>query len=148
MTPAHVVQFETPKGVLLHGLWFGPKKPKRAVVLVHGLTSSAFSVARVLGRVDKYTAVLSFNNRGYGVVNQVKKVKGVKTEFILAGSAHELFTDCVDDIEGALRFVRAQKVRQLYLVAHSTGCQKSVYFASRGNTKNLKGIMLLAPISD
>lgn len=148
MTPAHVVQFETPKGVLLHGLWFGPKKPKRTIVLVHGLTSSAFSVDRVHGLVDKETAVLSFNNRGYGVVNQVKQVKGIKTTYILAGSAHELFTDCVDDIEGALSFARAQGVRQLYLAGHSTGCQKSVYFASRGNTRNLKGIILLAPISD
>lgn len=148
MIPAHVVQFETPKGVSLHGLWFGPKKPKRVAILVHGLTSSAFSVARVVGLVDRETAVLSFNNRGYGIVNQVKRRRGKKTTFILAGSAHEIFTDCIDDIEGALRFVRAQGIRQLYLVGHSTGCQKSVYFASRGNTKNLKGIVLLAPISD
>lgn len=150
MRPAHVVTFETPTGVNLNGLWFGPAKPERVVVLVHGLLSSAFSMRRVLALVDKKTAVFTFNNRGYGLANYItKNVKGsTKKKWVLAGCAHEVFTECVDDIDGALNFVRSRRVKHIFLAGHSTGCQKSIYFASKGNTKNLKGIILLAPISD
>ncbi len=150
MRAANVIHIVTPTGVNLNGLWFGPKKPERVVVLVHGLMSSAFSMRRVLELVDKKTAVLTFNNRGFGLMNYITKNirNSKKQKWILAGCAHEVFTDCVDDIEGALDFVRAQGVRKIFLAGHSTGCQKSIYFASRGNTKHLKGIILLAPISD
>jgi alpha-beta hydrolase superfamily lysophospholipase len=150
MRDANVIHIVTPKGVNLNGLWFGPRKAERAVVLVHGLMSTAFSMRRVLALVDKKTAVITFNNRGHGLVNYVTRnvPNSTKQKWVLAGSAHEVFTDCVDDIEGVLQFVRAQKVREIFLAGHSTGCQKSIYFASRGNTKNVKGIILLAPISD
>ncbi len=150
MREANVIHIVTPKGVNLNGLWFGPKKPERVVVLVHGLMSSAFSMRRVLELVDKTTAVLTFNNRGHGLMNYVTKNRpnSKKQKWILGGSAHEVFTDCVDDIDGALSYVRAQGVKVIYLAGHSTGCQKSIYFASRGNIRNLSGIVLLAPISD
>jgi alpha-beta hydrolase superfamily lysophospholipase len=150
MRPANVIQIVTPKGVNLNGLWFGPVKPKRVVVLVHGLMSSAFSMRRVLALVDTQTAVVTFNNRGHGLVNYItKNIAGTKNQkWVLAGCAHEVFTECVDDIEGALSFVRGQGVKNIWLAGHSTGCQKSIYFASRGNTRNLMGIILLSPISD
>lgn len=148
MIPAHVVQLVTPKGVLLHGLLFGPKKAKRVFVLVHGLTSSAFSISRVLPLLDAKTAVLTFNNRGHGIVNDVKTKKKT-TEPILAGSAHELFADCVDDIDGAVRFVKKQGAKEVHLIGHSTGCQKIVYWASKRNGgRSAQSITLLAPISD
>ncbi len=150
MRPAHVVHIETPTGVHLNGLWFGPSRPEQAVVLVHGLMSSAFSMRRALELVDKKTAVLTFNNRGHGLMNFVTKniKKSKKQKWILAGCAHEVFRDCVDDIDGALNFVRGQGVKEIFLAGHSTGCQKSIYFASKGNIQNVKGIMILAPISD
>jgi alpha-beta hydrolase superfamily lysophospholipase len=150
MRACNVVHIETPKGVNLNGLWFGPKKPQKVIVLVHGLISSAFSMRRVLALVDAKTAVLTFNNRGHGLMNYVtiNVPNSTKGKWILAGSAHEVFTECVDDIDGALNFVRAQGVKEIFLAGHSTGCQKSIYFATKGNTKNLKGIILLAPISD
>lgn len=148
MIPANVVHIETPKGVSLHGLWFGPKKPRRVFVLIHGLTSSAFSISRVLPLVDAKTAVLSFNNRGHGIVNDVKSKKK-QTKPVLGGSAHELFSDCVDDIDGALRFCKKQKAGEVYLIGHSTGCQKAIFWASkRKGGSGVKGIVLLAPISD
>lgn len=148
MTPAHVVQLETPKGVLLHGLWFGPKKPRRAFVLVHGLTSSAFSTARVLPLVDAKTAVLTFNTRGHGLANDIK-TKATSKKPLIGGSAHEIFIDCVDDIDGAIRACKKQGVKDIFLIGHSTGCQKSIYWASKRKGGNgVKGIVLLAPISD
>lgn len=147
MTPCHVVEIETPKGVLLHGLWFGPKKPKAVIVWVHGFTSSAFArLALVEMLAKRGVAVLTFNNRGNGVVSRIRRRH--KPELRLGG-AKEVFTDCIDDIDGALNFAKRRGAKRLYLAGHSTGCQKSVYWAAkRRGGKGVRGIMLFAPVSD
>ncbi len=118
------------------------------VIIVHGLTSSLFSrVPRELPAhlVGRNTAVLTFNNRGHGVVNGFQK--GDRS--FIAGSTHEVFTDCVDDIRGAVTLARRMGARKIYLAGHSTGCQKSIYYASKMRNRSLvNGIILLAPVSD
>ncbi len=149
MQQCHVVEIVTPKKFVLNGLWFGPRKAKKAIVWVHGLTSSVFSMqSAVQALVSKETAVLTFNNRGFGTINSVKRKVGRKSKSILAGAAHETFTDCVDDIQGAINLARKQGAKKIYLVGHSTGCQKAVYWASRTKGRGVKGIILLAPVSD
>ena len=53
----------------------------------------------------------------------------------------------MDDIQGAINFVRKTGIKDTYLAGHSTGCQKSVYYASKKAT-DIKGLILLAPMSD
>ncbi len=143
MRPAYTVELVTPRKVQLNGLWLGPAKAKRVVIWVHGLGSSMFSKLGIADAlVDKDTAVLAFNNRGHGKVMYASR--GAKS--LRVGSAHEIFTDCADDIEGAIRFAKAAGAREIFLAGHSTGCQKSVYWAAKG--RGVKGIILLAPISD
>ena len=155
MRPCFVVEIQTPKKVLLNGLWFGPysakaskgkpKKPKRCVVWVHGLGSSVFSKHGIVEELaDEKTAVLMFNNRGHDKVASVRKVGG---RYMKAGAVHERFTDCTDDIQGAINFARRRGVKQIFLAGHSTGCQKSVYWA-RKKGRGVKGIILLGPMSD
>ncbi len=148
MTPAHVIEIITPKKFVLNGLWFGPLKPKKVIILVHGLMSSAFSMRGVVQElVDEETAVVTFNNRGHELVASVKQIVGTERKYHTIGMAHEVFTDCVDDIDGALRTIRAQGVKEIYLAGHSTGCQKITYWAHK-NGKGVKGLILLAPLSD
>lgn len=145
MIPAHIVEVVTPKKVLLNGLWFGSKKPKRVIVWVHGLGSSVFSkldIIDLLARGD--TAVLSFNNRGHDTMSGI--IRGKKK--IMVGSAHEIFEECVDDIDGAVAFARAQEAQDIFLAGHSTGCQKSIYWAMKRKDTGIAGIILLAPIAD
>jgi len=148
MTPCHIVEITTPKKFLLRGLWLGPKKPKRVVVWVHGLGSSMFSKLEIAQRLaDKHTAVLVFNNRGHDKVVQVSHASGKFRKAIRSGSAHERFVDSADDIQGAINYARKSGVKQIFLAGHSTGCQKSVYWASKKG-RGVKGIILLAPMSD
>lgn len=145
MRPAYVVEIETPKGVLLNGLWFGPRKARRVIIWVHGLSSTMFSKqAHMAALLDKHTAVLAFNNRGHDKVSRLIKKNGKRDE---AGGAHEVFTDCVDDIDGVIRFAKRQGSKQIFLAGHSTGCQKSMYWASKKG-RGVKGLFLLAPLSD
>ncbi len=148
MRECQVIEIVTPKKVVLNGLWFGTLKARSVVVIVHGLASSIFSrVPRELPAylADKNTAVLSFNNRGHDIVSKAGRNK----KAIIVGGAHEVFTDCVDDIWGAVNFAKRKGAKKIYLVGHSTGCQKSVYYASRMRKRPLvNGLVLLAPVSD
>lgn len=150
MRPAHVIEIVTPKKYLLNGLWFGPVKSKRAVICVHGLTSSAFGMSAIVRALtsDPKLAVITFNNRGFESVADIKQKKGSVTKWKRAGSAHEVFTESLDDLQGAINFARRQGVKDIYIAGHSTGCQKSIYWASKTKGKGVKGIMLFAPISD
>ncbi len=145
MRPCHHIEITTPKKFVLNGLWWGPKKPKRVVVWVHGLGSNMFSKLGIIEHLaNKETAVMTFNNRGHDKVASVRRMNG---EYVKAGAAHEVFTDCVDDIQGAINFAKKQGVKDVYLVGHSTGCQKTVYWASKKG-RGVRGLVILAPMSD
>lgn len=114
---------------------------------MHGLGGSVFSMLQTIEQmVDSRTAVLTFNNRGHDVVSRVK-TRGKIKHSTLGGAAFENFEDCVDDIDGAIRFARKQGAKEIYLVGHSTGCQKIAYWAYK-RRRGLKGLILLAPMSD
>ncbi len=153
MTPAHVVEIVTPKKVVLNGLWFGPKRPKNVFILVHGLMSSLFSKRALIDDLmDDDSAVLAFNNRGFEIVSGVRQIKNKKGDYtwLQGGCAHEVFTECVDDIDGAVAAAVHHGAENVFLVGHSTGCQKSVYWASKrkGKEGSVRGLILLAPLSD
>ncbi|MEK7502088.1 MAG: alpha/beta fold hydrolase [Patescibacteria group bacterium] len=148
-----VVHIITPKKFKLNGLWFGLNNPKRVIVFVHGLSGSAFSSLNILTKlVDENTSVLTFSNRGASKMSKVKKIdrrrKKGSTSFLM-GEAHEVFTDCVDDIQGAVNLAKQKGAKEIYLIGHSTGCQKSIYYLSQvKNQKDFKGVVLLCPLSD
>jgi alpha-beta hydrolase superfamily lysophospholipase len=151
--PCRHVQIITPKRYVLDGLWFGPERPKTAVVFVHGLGANAFAHHNyLLPLANRDTAVLFFSNRGHDGIAGIKKIKSsAKKGYVWeqAGVAHEVFSDCLDDLQGAVDLVRKRGARHIFLVGHSTGCQKIVYYLSRrGRQKLVSGVVLLCPISD
>lgn len=146
MTPCFAFKIITPKKYILNGLWLGSKRPKRVIIWVHGLGSSMFSKLKIANElVDTNTAVVAFNNRGHDTI--AHHVGKFFKKALRGGAAHEVFTDCADDIQGAINFARRQGVKAIYLAGHSTGCQKSVYWAHKKG-KGVKGIILMAPMSD
>lgn len=146
----YVVELETPKGVLLNGIWLGPRRTRTVIVWVHGHGSSLFSKRRIMELIAKKgLAVLAFNNRGHDKISRIARAGGGKIRNTrLGGGAHEVFNECVDDIEGSVRFAKRMGARKIYLAGHSTGCQKSIYWAGKTGARNVEGIILLAPISD
>lgn len=148
-----VVHIITPKKIKLNGLWFGLNNPRRTIIFVHGLSGSAFSSLNILTElVDENTSLLTFSNRGTAKISKIKKIDKRKrkgsTSFLM-GEAHEIFTDCTDDIQGAVNLAKEKGAREIYLIGHSTGCQKSIYYLSQiKNQNNIKGVVLLCPLSD
>ena len=111
------------------------------VVFVHGMGSnfyrSGLKKAFLAGGAARGEGVLSFDNRGAG-----------------RGTEGERFRECLDDIDGALRWARRRGYREAVLVGHSTGCQKITYWqAMRGGRGGrdraaVRGLVLLAPADD
>ncbi len=152
-TACRLVKITTPKRYVLDGLWFGPLRPRRALIFVHGLGSSAFSHPDYLiPFVNRETAVLYFNNRGHDTIARLRRRKaGAKNKYVSesGGMAHEVFTGCADDLQGAAALALAHHAREIVLVGHSTGCQKIIYSLSRpGMPRQVRGAILLCPISD
>lgn len=151
--PCRCVRIATPRQYLLDGLWFGAEHPGTAIIFVHGLGSNAFAHHDyMVPLATRDTAVLYFSNRGHDGVAGVKRIKqSAKRGYVYeqAGVAHEVFTDCVDDIEGAINLALRWGARRVYLVGHSTGCQKIAwYLGQRRKRSRVNGAVLLCPISD
>lgn len=146
-----LISFLTPKKLQLQGLWLGDSQAKTVYIFLHGLGGSLFGCSPILESLSKQkkTAVFTFNNRGFGLINsfRIKKNKN-KKEYLLAGMAHEQFSGCLDDIGGAINYVRSRGVTKIFLIGHSTGCQKIVYYLSKKSPALVKGAILLSPISD
>ncbi len=144
-----LVSFLTPKKLKLNGVWLGSDAADTAFIFLHGLGGSLFSRSPLTSLLaGKKQAVFALNNRGSGTINYFKKEVKSKPTYFLAGVAHEVFTDCVDDIDGAVAYVQQRGAKNIYLLGHSTGCQKSIYYLSKRPHSPVRGAILLAPVSD
>jgi len=152
MSTCKIIQIETPKKYILDGLLLGSEKTNTIFIFIHGLGGSLFSQMKLADSlVSKNYSVIVFNNRGFGTINRIKKIKKKDPkgyENITAGFAHEIFTDCVDDIDGAVNYALKIGAKEIILVGHSTGCQKSIYYLSKRKKSKVSGAVLLAPMSD
>src|SRR5262249_35420304 len=89
-------------------------------------------------------------NRGHDSISRLARVHNGKiSEAELAGGGAEIFTDCVDDIQGAINCAKRAGPKSIYLAGYSTGSQKSVYCGSKADGgRAVRAIILLGPISD
>lgn len=137
---------------MLNGLWFGSSRAATVLIFVHGLGGSAFSRVELVEKLAiGQVACLTFSNRGSGVITRFKKLNAKKPsgyESQKIGMAHEVFTDCIDDLDGAINVAKQMGAKRIILVGHSTGCQKSVYYLAHRPSSVVKGVVLLAPMSD
>lgn len=150
---AEIVEFVTPQNVILKGLVLGNPKAKNWYVFIHGLGGNMLSINTLTSQlVDDTHAVLVFNNRGHDIISRIKKInkrkkKGV--ESFLGGAAHEVFSECVDDIQGAINYIQLRGANQIQLIGHSTGSQKAIfYLAHTKNPNQINKVFLLSPLSD
>lgn len=63
----------------------------------------------------------------------------------LGGAMYENFDDSKDDIDAWVKFLLSQGYENIFLVGHSLGCNKVLYYAKENNLQCIKGIILLAP---
>lgn len=146
------------KDKLVHqGVYFEPpKKGKRAILYVHGL-SSVFYNEPVMTETfadaceKEGMGFASFNTRGHDMLAGIRKRDGTAPygySYAPGGAAQEVFEQSVLDIEAGIDFLVARGYKEIVLVGHSTGANKVCYFAGTQKNPHVAGVVLSGPISD
>lgn len=146
------------KDKLIHqGIFFRPKKPgKKAILYVHGLTSTFYGNIKMLeafaeGCQKSGFGFAAFNNRGHDIVTGIKKIDSREPKGyakVSGGAGSERFEDCVCDIDAGISFLAKQGYSEIILAGHSTGANKVCYYAGIKKDPKVKGVILLSPVSD
>lgn len=146
------------KDKLIHqGMFYKPTRPgKKAILWVHGLASTFYGNVSLLAEFAKQCEELgvgfaSFNNRGHDVVTGIKKVdlsSDKRYTRIGGGAGVETFKESINDIEAGVAFLRAQGFSKVIVVGHSTGANKTCYYAATQNNPRVAGFVLAGPVSD
>src|SRR3989344_909522 len=146
------------KDKLIHqGIFFWPKRPtKKAILWVHGLTSTFYSNVPLLTEFAKQceregVGFASFNNRGHDIVAGIKKVDPSSDKgytHIDGGAALETFKDSTYDIEAGVTFLKYQGFSKIIVVGHSTGSNKTCFYAAGRKNTAIVGYVLAGPVSD
>jgi pimeloyl-ACP methyl ester carboxylesterase len=109
----------------------GPRGGRSLAVFVHGMGSnfyrSAFRKELMRQASGRGFAFLAFNNRGAE-----------------AGVATERFSDCAQDIQAAVDFGVRRGFRDVFLIGHSTGCQKIAYYQTARRSPRVRALVLAA----
>ena len=149
---AESIKIITPKKIILNGFIFGPKRTKIIYIFLHGLSGNLFSRIELADKLSTSgAAALVFNNRGHGLINKFRKINPRRPndfQVEVMGEVHEVFEDCIDDIDGAINTALEKGYKKIVLVGHSTGCNKISYYLSKKSPDAVLGGILLAPMSD
>jgi len=149
-----IEKIPTKDKIELNGLISYPARSKKgAVIFVHGFTGNALHGAKRSEELAKAAnkagyAYGIFNNRGHDIIASfVKKLK-TKEQYKTFGAGMENFTDCVFDIKTMIDFFSKQGYKKIYLLGHSTGANKVLYYQYKTQDKRVSGIALLGGVSD
>jgi len=107
MTP-EFTEFQTKDGLTLPGLLYQETRNR--------------PLASALAR--KNISILYFNNRGAHIIKKLKVKRGRKETREWFGMAYEKIKECIEDIDGAISFLKKRGYRTFYLAGASTGANK------------------------
>lgn len=124
------VEFKTKDGLTLPGLLYRGRQDKAVVIYLHGNGSSSIFYNAVKNHTlapalaKKNVSIFYFNNRGAHIIKKLHVRRGKKEERKSFGMAYEKIKECVEDIDGAISFLKKQGYRKFYLAGASTGANK------------------------
>lgn len=128
-TKPEFVEFQTKDGLTLPGLLYKAKS-KAVVIYLHGNGSSSVFYDETENRLlasalaKKNISTLYFNNRGAHNIKKLYVRKGKKEVRRRFGMAYEKIKECIEDIDGAISFLKKQGYSKFYLAGASTGANK------------------------
>jgi len=144
-----LVQIKTEDGLTLPGLLYEAPKSKRVAIYLHGNGSSSVFYSddgrneQVEALNKKGISCLLFNNHGAHLIKKLDVIKKGKEERKRFGMAYEKIKDCIEDIDGAIKYLENLGYREFYLIGESTGANKiCVYHYYKPKNKVSKYILL------
>ncbi|MFA5962077.1 MAG: DUF1749 domain-containing protein [Parcubacteria group bacterium] len=124
------IELNTKDGLTLPGLLYVGKKSKKVAIMLHGNGSSSVFYDEVQNRIladaleKRGISSLFFNNRGAHIVKKLNVRRCGKIERIRYGTAYEKIKECVEDIDGAISFLKKLGFEEFFLIGESTGANK------------------------
>ncbi|MCI8640387.1 MAG: DUF1749 domain-containing protein [Clostridia bacterium] len=140
------------KGMIYHS----NKESKNILISIHGMATNCLKqrdeeISKEINQDN--IDMLVFNNRGHDLINYINKITPEGRKDILGGTAYEDISECYYDILGAIKYCLNKGYEKIYLMGHSLGSTKIVYFYQRLLKENeekiiehIKGIILLSLI--
>ena len=149
MINIELVTFKSTDGFELNGaLKKGKHKNNKLIIHLHGMTGNFYGGEMTQELINGFTNtnfdILSINNRGHEITSRIYSKKNK----MLAGTAFEIFEDCIKDIDGAIKIGKKLGYKKFILSGHSTGCQKVTYYQSKKINNGVIALILLAPADD
>ena len=144
-----LVRFLSTDKLELSGILYKPENDSsKTIIHVHGLAGNFYGNSYTDYLAEAYTKkgynFLVFNNRGTSYYSEFNKFGDISKR-VFIGSVYEKFTDSVNDIEGAINFVKSIGTEEIILEGHSYGCNKVIYYYNQKKDNNISKIILLAP---
>lgn len=144
-------RFKASDRVELQG-WLSKDDNEIAVIHIHGMSGNGYENYFLDNLREIYAkngiSFFSIDTRGRGIISSFWKGgeidswgEGTK----LGGSCFEIFSESIDDIQGAIDYLKAQGKSKFILQGHSLGGSKVVNYLVTQNNPDIIGAVLLAP---
>ncbi len=146
------VQLQTTDGLTLPGLLYQAPGAKKAAIFLHGNgTTCVFYKTKTVvyeALAAAGYASLVFNNRGAHALHSHKIVRGSEVERVPGGMAHEVIAECVQDIDGAIAYLKRQGYEEFVLIGSSTGANKICVYDHYKSDNEVSTYVLTAGADD
>ena len=141
------IEVKTEQNIFLNG-FYAKENNKACVLFIPGLAGSFMEskFARILAQEcinNKIDFLFTHNQGSFQIMSFPYLKEDGKLSNIMKGAAYEHFEDCVYDLDTWFDFVKDYE--EVYLIAHSLGCNKVVHYLQDHKPNNLKKVILLAP---
>lgn len=144
-------RFKASDGVELQG-WFTHADSDIAVIHVHGMSGNGYENYFLDNLRETYSknriSFFTINTRGHGIISsfwQGNKIDSWGEGTKLGGSCFEIFTESVNDIQGAIDYLKTLGKSKFILQGHSLGGSKVVNYLTSKQNPEIIGVILLAP---
>jgi pimeloyl-ACP methyl ester carboxylesterase len=129
-TKMKVTEFKTKDGLTLPGILYEAKNSNKVALFLHGNGSSSIfydqndnlDLPHELNK--KGISLFKFNNRGAHIIKKLNVKVGDEIERKKYGCAYEIIKECVQDIDGAIKYLQDLGYSEFYLIGASTGANK------------------------
>lgn len=133
-------------GIKLKG-YYHKAASKIVVLYVHGLTGAYDELAQSVGAMcERENIAFCFAyNQGAGEIKELERKNGTTCQTILSGSCYENFNSIIPDIDCFVKFLEKEGYTDFFLIGHSMGNNKLIYYLNQNKSHLFKGFVLLAP---
>jgi pimeloyl-ACP methyl ester carboxylesterase len=154
MPNPNYIELTTKDGLTLPGLLYARKKSKKVAIMLHGNGSTSVFYDEAQNRTladaleKRGISSLFFNNRGAHIIKKLNVRKHGKIERVNYGMAYEKIKECVEDIDGAISFLKKLGYEEFYLIGESTGANKICVYNFHKPKNQIAKYVLLSSADD